>query len=149
MRILLYIVILGLLFLAPVERLDVAMLEPVQTVAVSVVGNTVILQTDTDNAGSGADAAAALLDLENTTPGVIYLDTAEYLLVTEDALNCVDTLRSSLSPSVKVSLWDGQGSVRSAAKYLGIRRDLPMLRDWSTPAKKVEKFQKNILTIGK
>lgn len=136
MRILLYIVILALLFLAPVQRLDVAKLEPVQTVAVSVEDGTVILETDTDNAGRGADVAEALQDLEDTTPGVIYLDTAEYLLVTEAALDCVDTLRSSLSSSVRVSLWDGEGSVKTAAKYLGIRKDLPKLRDWSAPGKK-------------
>lgn len=136
MRILLYIVILALLFLAPVQRLDVAKLEPVQTVAVSMEDGTVILETDTDNTGRGVDAAEALQDLEDTTPGVIYLDTAEYLLVTEAALDCVDTLRSSLSSSVRVSLWDGEGSVKTAAKYLGIRKDLPKLRDWSAPGKK-------------
>lgn len=136
MRILLYIVILALLFLAPVQRLDVAKLEPVQTVAVSMEDGTVILETDTDNTGRGVDAAEALQNLEDTTPGVIYLDTAEYLLVTEAALDCVDTLRSSLSSSVRVSLWDGEGSVKTAAKYLGIRKDLPKLRDWSAPGKK-------------
>lgn len=136
MRILLYIVILALLFLAPVQRLDVAKLEPVQTVAVSMEDGTVILETDTDNAGRGADAAEALQDLEDTTPGVIYLDTAEYLLVTEDALGHVDALRASLSPSVRMSLWDGEGSVKTAARYLGIRKDLPRLRDWTAPGEK-------------
>ena len=86
--------------------------------------------------GEGETGAEALQDLEDTTPGVIYLDTAEYLLVTEAALDCVDTLRSSLSSSVRVSLWDGEGSVKTAAKYLGIRKDLPKLRDWSAPGQK-------------
>ena len=130
MRTLLYIVILALLFFAPVERLDVAKLEPVQTVAISVEENTLILKTDTNNKGMGVNITQAISDLEDTTPGVIYLDTAEYLLVTENATDYLDDLRGYLNPSVKVSLWDGEGSVESAAQYLGVRNDLPNLRDW-------------------
>ena len=130
MRILLYIIILALLFFAPVERLDVAKLEPVQTVAISMKENALILETDTNNRGEGANITDALSDLEDRTPGVIYLDTAEYLLVTEDATGYIDALRGYLSPSVKVSLWDGEGSVESAAQYLDVRNDLPKLQDW-------------------
>lgn len=139
MRVLLYIVILALLLFAPVEKLDVAKLEPVQTVAISVQDNNVVLQTDTENSGRGANVAQAIEDLEKTTPGVIYLDTAQYLLVTEDALSYAEILRSKLNPAVRVSLWDGEGSVVTAAKYLAIRSDLPMLRDWSPAGKKSEK----------
>ena len=136
MRVILYVLILAVLFLAPVERLDVARLEPVQTVAVSMEEDTVLLETDTENAGRGTDVDSAIENLEQTTPGVIYLDTAQYLLVAEDAVACVEVLRQYLHPSVKVSLWDGEGSVRDAAKYLGIRKDLPELRDWKPTAEK-------------
>ena len=136
MRVILYVLILALLFLAPVERLDVARLEPVQTVAVSVKEDAVLLETDTQNAGRGTDVDSAIENMEQTTPGVIYLDTAQYLLVAEDAVACVEVLRQYLHPSVKVSLWDGEGSVQDAAKYLGIRKDLPELRDWNPPAEK-------------
>lgn len=136
MRVILYVLILALLFLAPVERLDVARLEPVQTVAVSVKEDAVLLETDTQNAGRGTDVDSALENLEQTTPGVIYLDTAQYLLVTEDAVAYVEGLRQYLHPCVKVSLWDGEGSVQEAAKYLGVRKDLPELRDWKPSAEK-------------
>lgn len=130
MRTLLYIVILALLFLAPVERLDVAKLEPVQTVAIRVEDDSVILETDTNNRGVGTDIANALSDLEDSTPGVIYLDTAEYLLVSEDATIYLDALREYFSPSVRISLWDGVSSVEGAAQYLAVRDDLVKLRDW-------------------
>lgn len=136
MRVVLYIVILALLFLAPVERLDVAKLEPVQTVAISTENAEVVLQTDTENTGRGADALGALQDLEDNTPGVIYLDTAEYLLVTEDAVSYVEQLRSRLKPSVKVSMWDGKGSVRDAARYLSVHGKQPKLSHWRTPSEK-------------
>lgn len=139
MRMVLYIVMLALLFLAPVERLDVAKLEPVQTVAVYINDAAVVLETDTGNKGEGADVEGALEDLEENTPGVIYLDTAQYLLVSEQAESYVDSLRKYLSPSVRACLWDEKGSVKDAAQYLDVRSDLPKLKDWKTSQKKVEK----------
>lgn len=139
MRMVLYIVMLALLFLAPVERLDVAKLEPVQTVAVYINDAAVILETDTGDKGEGADVEGALEDLEENTPGVIYLDTAQYLLVSEQAESYVDSLREYLSPSVRACLWDEKGSVKDAAQYLDVRSDLPKLKDWKTSQKKVEK----------
>lgn len=144
MRILLYIVILALLFLAPLERLDVAKLEPVQTVAIHVDNGQVVLETDTKNKGQAQNLQAAIEDLEKNTPGVIYLDTAQYLLITEDAANYAQEIEKYLRPSVKVSLWDGQGSVEQAAKFLGIRRDLPTLRQLNLgDRKKFEKSEKS------
>lgn len=147
MRVVLYIVILALLFLAPVKKLDVAKLEPVQTVAICIEEDAVVVKTDTENSGRGENVDEAINDLEQTTPGVIYLDTAQYLLVGEDAVNYVDALRRYLKPSVKVCLWDEEGNVTDAAKYLAVRSDLPEIRDWKTPdgttTKKVEKMKKD------
>ena len=131
MRILLYIGILALLLLAPIQRLDIAKLEPVQTVAISVSDGQVVLETDTKNKGQGATVQAAIEDLEKHTPGVIYLDTAQYLLITEEALQYAASVEPYLRRSVKVSLWDGQGSVEDAAKYLSVHSKLPTLRQWN------------------
>lgn len=140
MRTVLYIMVLVLLLFAPVKRLDVARLEPVQTVAIYTEPGAVVLETDTGNRGRGESVNAALENLEQTTPGVIYLDTAEYLLVSKDALSYVEDLRQYLNPRVKVSLWDGDGSVTDAAKYLAIRSDLRELGNWDPQVqKKVEK----------
>ena len=136
MRKLLYIVILGLVFLAPVKRLDVAKLEPVQTVAVSREADAVMLQTDTGSTGRGETVAQAYRDLEENTPGVIYLDTAQYLLVAENAVDCVDALAQYLKPSVRVSSYSGEIDLKNAAKYLSVHSDLPKLKNW---AKNVEK----------
>ena len=136
MRILLYIVIIGLLFMAPLERLDVAKLEPVQTVAVCMAGEQIELETDTGNKGRGSTVSEAVSDLEKQTPGVIYMDTAEYLLLTEDAVQYVQDLRQYLRPRVLVCIWDGKGSVSGAAKYLNVRNDLPQLCDWKISSEK-------------
>lgn len=136
MRMILYIIILLLLFLAPVAPLDVAKLQPVQTVAVYTREEEVFLETDTGVVGSGQDVDSALEELERVTPGVIYLDTSEYLLVSENAVSKVEDLRPFLHPSVKVCLWDEKGSVEEAAKYLGVMYGLPELRQWKNTEEK-------------
>lgn len=129
MRMLIYICILALLLLAPVERLDVAKLEPVQTVAVSISQQQILIETDTENRGQGSTISEAIADLEENTPGVIYLDTAQYLLLTKEASRYRKDLETYMRPSVRVSLWDGAGDVETAAKYLDVRKDLPKLKD--------------------
>ena len=119
MRILLYVLILAALFFAPVERLDVAKLEPVQAVAVYKENGMVVLETDTEDKGAGKTAKEALENMKQSTPSVIYLDTAEYLLVAEEAQGEEETLRQYLKSSVKVSDYYG-GSVKEAAKYVDV-----------------------------
>lgn len=132
MRLVLYICILALLPFAPVERLDVAKLEPVQTVAVSIEEGQVVIETDTKNRGQGRSVREAVENLETNTPGVIYLDTAQYLLLTKDATDYSEELKNYMGSLVRVSLWDGKGSVETAAKFLEIRDDLPRLKDYKT-----------------
>ena len=130
MKVILYILILLLMLSAPVTALDVAKLQPVQTVAVSMRDDQISVETDTGSVGIGTDLNDALLNLEKVTPGVIYLDTAEYLLLTQDTSQYANDFLRYLHPSVRVSFWDGEGSVEDAAKYLAVRRDLPKLRYW-------------------
>ena len=48
MRTVLYILIIILTFLAPVQRLDVAKLQPVEAIAIYTEQDTVIIKTDTE-----------------------------------------------------------------------------------------------------
>ena len=132
MRIVVYTVILASLVFAPLERLDIAQLEPVQTLAVRVEDGIVQLETDTGSCGQGKTLAEAVADLKARTSGVIYLDTAQYLLLTESALPVVEELRTYLHSGTLVSMWDGTGSVAGAAEYLEIRDDLPKIHQMRT-----------------
>lgn len=139
MRFIIYIVILLSLFLAPVERVDIAKLLPIQAVAVYLEEGQVVLETDTENKGRGKDAVQALDALKANTPAVVYLDTAEYLLVSEDAVTNVEQLRAYLKPSVKVCVCDAAGNVKGSAKYLDVHGDLPELRDWDETKESAKK----------
>ena len=132
MRKILYAVILIALWFAPLERMDIAKLLPIQAVAMYEENNQIVLETDTGNIGRGEDATKALEQLKATTPAVVYLDTAEFLLVSEKAKSGVNELSQFIKPSVKVCVCDAAGRVKEATEYLNIHGNLPVLRDWMT-----------------
>ena len=122
MKIILYIIIVLLTLLAPVNRLDIAKLTPVEAVAVCRENGQTVLITDEENIGRGADVHEALADLKESATAIIYLDTARYLLVGKDALAEGEALCRYLRRSVKVGAYNG-GDVKEGAKYLDIHTD--------------------------
>jgi len=134
-RIIAYCLILALALLIPVERLDVADLEPVQAVWAYRYKGNVVLQTDTQDQGRGATLQEALADLENNCLKIVYLDTAQFLLVSEEMQTQIPELKQYLKDSVKVCLWDGNGSVADAAQYLSAHNIGCKLRLWKPEVK--------------
>ena len=133
-RILCYVAILAVVLALPVERADVGDLRPVQAVAVYKQNDWVVIETDTEDIGIGVDAAKALQNLKETAAGIIYLDTAKYLLLAEDAEDAVEDLRGTLKNSVELCMMSVKPDIQKAAKYLRIHGDLIKLKDWETGA---------------
>ncbi|MBQ3252588.1 MAG: hypothetical protein IJB02_05055 [Oscillospiraceae bacterium] len=129
-RILLYVAILIGVLAVPLERTDVADLHPVQTVALYKTAKGYRIETDTDDAGSGATVAQAFADLLATTPGVIYLDTADYLLISKDEEAAADEMRSYLKNGVRLCAAVGEGDLKIVSEFLSVQGDIPYLRDW-------------------
>lgn len=134
-RVLLYIMILTVLMVVPVQGNDVGKLRPVQAITFYKEGDDFVLETDTDDRGVGATPMDALANLKDTTPAVIYLDTAEFMLVSEDSQNDVEQLRSRLKNSVKLCLTEEYVEPKAAAEFLKVHSDLPKLKNWEYPEK--------------
>lgn len=135
MRIVLYILILALLFFVPLERTDVAKLRPIEAVAIYNEGSLLVLETNTEDVGRGEDAESALQNLIENTPAVVYLDTAEYLFVSEGAIAEVDALGAYLKPSVKVCVCEVSGHVQDAVKFAEVHGNWVQLKDWNAANK--------------
>ena len=131
-RILIYIVILAALLVLPQKRVDVSKLIPVQTVSIYKEEDWVVIQTDTDHHGIGATARQALQNLKDTAAGILYLDTAEYLLLTKDTVEAAEELRQELKPSVRLCLTTKQVDLTEVAKFLRVHGVLPKLKHWKT-----------------
>ena len=129
-RILLYVLILAAAVWAPVDGSDVGKLQPVQLVSLYKDEETVVLETDTQDRGIGATVDQAFENLEKTTPAIIYLDTADYLLVSEDALEYVGELDRYLKKSVRICLQETPLDPVSASEYLRAQQGLPRLNRW-------------------
>ena len=129
-RLLLYGLILTVVWVLPIEHLDVAQLQPVEVIAIYPQGDRVILTTDTGDIGIGNDAMAALENMRKTSTAVIYLDTAEFLLFSPGAEREVEALRSELKNKVKICNVSQPVDLEDAAKYLSVHGDLPCLRQW-------------------
>ena len=117
MRKILYIITLLALFFAPAERLDVAKLQPVEALAVYKDGEAVIVETDSKDIGKGKNVDEALRTLKENANQIIYLDTAEYLLVGEEAREEAREIMPYLKRNIKVGNYRG-GDIKEEAKYL-------------------------------
>ena len=129
-RILLYAGILLALLVVPVERLDVAKLRPVQVVSVYKEDQRIVIETDTGDYGIGMTAEQALENMEDTTPGVIYLDTARFLLLRKGAEDAVEELRNTLKPNTHLCYAEEGIDITETGKFLSAHGDLSKLKAW-------------------
>ena len=84
-RILLYLGILAAVCWAGKPGTDIGMLIPVETVFIQKLENEIVIETDSGDRGAGATMKQAAEDLKEKADGVIYLDTADYLILNREA----------------------------------------------------------------
>ena len=121
--------------LAPVEKLDVAKLRPIEVIYVMQEKETVVLQTDTDDVGVGSDALDALENMKQISPAVIYLDTAQYLLIGPNGEAAAQQLRGILKDNIQLCKTQDQIDLQSVAKYLPVHGILPKFNQWENGGK--------------
>ena len=147
-RKLFYAVILGALFFAPLNRVEIANLEPIQAVWMYYADGALVLETDTEDKGSGATVAEALENMKGSSPGIIYLDTAQYLFVSEDAQAQIPALQPYIKGSSRLCVWNGQGSIADAVKYTDAHKLGEKMKSWKQGSKLPEIPLLNTAEIG-
>ena len=129
-RILLYILVLIALCFAPIKGANIGNLRPVEVVHIYKTQNQVAIATDTGDFGIGETGLAALENLKATTPGTIYLDTADFLIIAEGAEPFVKYLSSHLKSSVRICLGEKGLDLAEAGAYLAVHRPSVKLKDY-------------------
>ena len=127
-RIIVYAALVAAVLMVSVHGTDVGKLRPVQAISLYEDGGKIVIETDTKDVGVGQTPELALKNLKETTPAVIYLDTADYLLVTENMLEHMDWIRANLKASVRVCRMEEKIDPKAAAEYLKVHKDLPKLK---------------------
>lgn len=108
---------------------DAAKLAPAQLVYVQTNGSEITVRTDLGNMGSGRDLSEAFKDLEDTTPGKVFLDTADYLLVDETSVRYLQELGGWLKGDCLVCLGKEIKDLPGAADYLDAHPPRQKLKD--------------------
>lgn len=121
-KIIIYSLLLGATFLSPLQGEDVGKLLPVELIQIYKEADSVVIATDDGAGGTGATVRDAIGNLKATTAGVIFLDTADYLLVDETAAEEVTVLTEYLKPSVRVCASVGEIDLKEAAAFLKVHR---------------------------
>ena len=130
MKMCLYILLIIGSLLVPLEKADVADLQPVEAALVRENKGQTEIITDTGAWGKGENAQEALADLIKNTPGIVYLDTAKYLIIDEQSTEQIESLRKELKGNVRLCMWNGDGEMADTLKYFSVHDQLPKLKNW-------------------
>ena len=133
-RVLIYGAILASVAAVPVCPLKIGQMLPVKVVAIYKEGARTVIETDTKNKGVGDTAVQALCNMKDTASGIIYLDTAQYLLLTKDTEEAAEELREELRPGVRLCRTETAVNLEEAARYLDAHGKLPKLKAWEKGA---------------
>ena len=113
--------LLAALLCIPDRGTDIGKLLPVELVAVGREEGRFLVETDTGQFGMGDTLEEAMADLRNAAPGVVFFDTADHLLLTEETLR-TEGLSAFFRPGVRVLLAEGEIDPEEAAEYLRSRK---------------------------
>lgn len=121
------LVLVLVLFLSPVEKTDVGELLPVELLFIYYKEESLCVETDTGDMGTGETLDGALADLKATAPGNIFLDTADYLIIARDAIPLLPQLWQILRPATQLCL--GEGVDAGTAAFLAAHKPGVTLND--------------------
>lgn len=115
------------LMFAPSGTTDVGELLPVELLYIYKEESGIRVETDTENFGVGDNLTAALENLKATASGEIFLDTADYLIITKETVSLLPQLWEILRPATEVCL--GVNADAQAAAFLSAHKPGVTLND--------------------
>lgn len=135
-RWILYIALV-LLSAIPFQGTDISKLAPVEVVWLAEEDGQVLLMTDTEDVGQGADVAEALSDMKAAAKGTIFLDTADYLIVENGAEGFLNQITDVLRPSCMVCRTKQVPDLKEAAEFLLAHEPDVTLRQWQNDGREL------------
>ena len=88
------------LFLLPQRGTEVGKLLPVETLLIENQAGQYRVSADTGSAGRGDSLEKAVDALRAEAPGILFLDTADYVLLTGEAEDCMEKLPDYVRPGL-------------------------------------------------
>lgn len=142
-RTVIYTAVLLAALLLPAQGMDIGKLRPVGLIQLYKENDYVFIVTDTGDSGCGQTVEAAFENLEETTSGVIFLDTADYLLLSRTANREAEALKQYLKSSIRVCIAEKNIDPVQAAEYLSTHRPAVKMKHYKGPQKAQKLLQDN------
>ncbi len=108
---------------------DVAKLQPVEVIRLEMRAGCICVETDTGEVGTGASLREAFADLKAVTAGDIFLDTVEFVLLTEECTELAKELIRYLRPACRICVELGTAELRQVAGFLDVHKPACTLMD--------------------
>ena len=124
------VAILALLSVTPFQATDISKLAPVEVVWLAEENGQILLVTDTEDVGRGANVMEVLSDMKSTATGTIFLDTADYLIVEVGAEKFLDQVADILRPSCMLCQANQMPDLEEAADFFSVHKWDVTLRQW-------------------
>lgn len=127
-----WILLLGLgalMLWKPFSASDVAQLKPVEVIRVTTAPRGVLVETDTGEMGMGNNLKEAFMDLKETASGDIFLETADRLLISPQAVVLLPELTDYLRPACNICVEMGEVDLSSVNAFLSIHEPGVTLQD--------------------
>lgn len=121
--------VLAALTRLPSPATDIGKLEPVAAVRITATEKGIEVETDTGACGSGADLSAAVADLQNRAGAYVFLDTADYLLLSGLSDGQTTQLFRIFRPAAYVCVTEKHCDLSEAAEYFAIHPPEKILND--------------------
>lgn len=134
-RIWIYGILLAAAVFAPPEGSDLGKLHPVETVSLYIEDGRIVLETDTGAKGKGGTVEQALQNMKDTTAGIVFLDTADYLLVRKETEELIPEMGTHLKGSTRLCRTQAAVKVEEAAAFLAVHAPQVKLAEWDGTAK--------------
>lgn len=101
----------------PFKGTDVATLEPAEILYVAL-DDGVLVETDAGWYGKGSTVEKAVVDLKEASPGQVFLQTVDYLILQRDSLELLPALYPYLRSGCIICLTEEKPDLQKAGKYL-------------------------------
>ena len=124
----LYALLIAAAILYPKEKSDVAKLHPVEVVHI-YKGNQIMIETDTGDVGRGSDINEALKDLKLSTPGTVYLETADFLLISGACFGEIESVEPIMKENVRICIAEPKLDLVKVAEYLSVHKPVTRLKE--------------------
>lgn len=118
------------LMITPGKITDVGKLQPVELLYVYQDAGRICVETDTGDLGRGIDLDAAMEDLKATTAGEVFLDTADFLILTKQTVSLLPELAQMLRPATEICV-GRNADTKTAAQFLAAHNPKVTLKDWA------------------